>query len=457
MKKLIRVLCILSLLLIAVSGCSNNNSIDENKEDEQKQTLASVAMDNFFNLEDIPAPYETITDVENYATPVEEQAYNMETDFQYYYRKTIYSEYDIAETESTIFFLDTYLNEAYIKMLDKESKTIQPFCNKPECAHTTEECNSYFKDVLGMFYYNEYLYIMRQEYYANEDTWDKIEINLYRISIETQEREKVKNIATALTEDSTECYYISYIQHRGWLYYIYDIGTGSEKDLFYNNGSNSLYRINIENNSEKECIANMERVDGLIVDFLHLQAAGSYVYYMIPNENGMGEVYRFNTEALKNEALNLGEIATENFVIWDGDIYYKKYWEDTQIYKLSSDMTKEELYIDTQISGYENSSDFFVGEDYMYVTSFNEEWATERPNFAVLNKAGEYVSEFEAPTDMSINLGGKDIFVSYDWGSKSSETYIGGYAESEKGALYILDIDDIKENKEDNIFTKIDL
>ena len=190
---------------------------------------------------------------------------------------------------------------------------------------------------------------MRQEYFANEEAWDKMEINLYRVSIETQEREKVKNIASALTGNKgIDSFSIAYIQHRGYLYFIYDIGTGGEKELFYNNGSNSLYRISLESDSEKECIANMKRTDGLITSFLRLQASGSYVYYMIPDEEGMGEVYRFNTETLKNEALNLGVIAMENFVIWDGDIYYKKDWTETKIYRLSSDMTREELYIDTQ-------------------------------------------------------------------------------------------------------------
>ena len=235
---------------------------------------------------------------------------------------------------------------------------------------------------------------MRQEYFANEDTWDKIEINLYKVSIETQEREKVKNIATALTEDGSEFYSIAYIQHRGYLYYIYDVGTGGEKDIFYNNGSNSLYRISIEDNSDKECIANMERTDGRIVTFLRLQATGSYVYYMIPDSYGMGAVYRFNTETLKSEALNLGVVAMENFVVWDGDIYYKKDWTETKIYKVSSDLEKEELYIDTQISGHEKSSDFRACEDYMYVTSFDDE---SYKLYTVYNKSGECVAEIDFP------------------------------------------------------------
>lgn len=448
MKKIICALCIFATLILSLFGCRKEDS----KGNNQRETLASVAGNDFFNHEDIPAPYETITDSKNYTVPAADQTYNMDTDFQYYNKKT-YTAYGIAETESTIFFYNEYLDNSFIRMIDKKSKTVRPFCNKPECSHTTEECNSCFKNVLGIFYYKECLYIMRQEYFVNEDTWDKIEINLYKVSIETQEREKVKNIATALTEKETESYNISYIQHRGYLYYIYDVGTGAEKDMFYNNGSNSLYRINLEDNSDRECIANMERVDGLIVYFLHLQAAGSYVYYMMPDENGMGEVYRFNTETLKNEALNLGKIATENFVIWDGSIYYKKYWEETQIYKLSSDMLNEEMYIDTKISGYEKSSDFFVGEDYMYVTSFDAE---SDYLFTVFNKSGECVAEIELPVKSILNCGGKDIFVSYDWNSVSSEQYIGGYAESEKGALYIFDIDDIKENK-DVIFTKVDL
>lgn len=455
MKKLISVLFVLVILSFAIFGCSSKDSKNKNNENKQEETLKSVAGNDFFNLEDIPVPYETITDAKSYSVPAADQTYNMDTDCQNYYGKTLYSYFDIAETDSTIFFYNNYINEAHIRMLDKESKIVKPFCNKPECSHTTEECNSSFKDVLGMFYYNKHLYIIRQEYFENEDIWDKIEINLYKVSIETQEREKVKNIATALTDGKgMDSCFVAYIQHRGYLYYIYDIGTGGEKDIFYNNGSNSLYRISLENDSEKECIANMERTGGLICPFLRLQASGSYVYYMIPDEQGMGEVYRFNTETLKNEALNLGVIAMENFVVWDGDIYYKKDWKETKIYKVSSDLTKEELYIDTQVSGYEKSSDFRICQDYMYVTSFDDE---SYKLYTVYNKAGECVAEIDFPVSDIINIGGRDIFVSYDWNSVSPEQYPGGYGESKKGVLYILDLNNIKKNKEDNVFTRIDL
>ena len=144
----------------------------------------------------------------------------------------------------------------------------------------------------------------------------------------------------------------------------------------------------------------------------------------------------------------------ENFVIWDGDIYYKKDWTETKIYRLSSDMTREELYIDTQTSGYNKSSDFRICEDYMYVTSFNDD---TYKLYTLYNKEGEYVAEFDFPAGGVINMGGRDIFVSYDWNSVSEEQYPGGYGESEKGVLYILELNNIKKNKEDNIFTKVDL
>ena len=156
MKKLISVLCILAVISGGISGCVSEDGKNKNDNNE-KETLASVADNNFFNMEDIPAPYETITDTKSYPLPLKEQTYNADTDCQNYYGKAIYSYFDIAETDSTIFFYNKYINEAHIKMLDKESKTVKPFCNKPECSHTTEDCSSSFKDVLGMFYYNIYI------------------------------------------------------------------------------------------------------------------------------------------------------------------------------------------------------------------------------------------------------------------------------------------------------------
>lgn len=441
MKKSICIIFSIMAAAMLMGGCEKNDT----ESDAQQQKIDSVASHDYSIHEEMPTPYETINDIQNFTEATEDQTYNMDQDYQYYYKKIYAGSSDIAEAENTIFFYETNQNSSYIKMIDKETKTIQNFCNKPECSHNTETCNAYFKNIRGMFYYNGYIYIMLQEYFTNENTWDEVELNLYRVSIETQEREKVKNIAASLTENGIESYSLAYIQHRGYLYYIYDIGTGGNSEIFYNNGSNSLYRINIEDADEKECIANMDRTGGLIVPFLHLQATGSYIYYMLPDEIGMGEIYRFNTETLKNEALNLGTIATENFIVWDGDVYYKKDWTETLIYRWSGQTGTEELYIDTMVSGYEKSSDFYVGTDYMYISCYDDEYPVLGCHqFTVFDKEGSMVTELKLPVENTVDYGGKDIFVSY-----KSEN-------SQSGALYILDINDISK-KGEKIFSKIEL
>ena len=447
MRKFI-IITIMTMTLI-ISGCNKKESEEEMKE----QTIGSVAAHDYSVHEDIPEPYETITDKQKIILPAMEQAYNMETDYQYYLNKQEVYGSDIAETENTIFFYETYLDKSFIKMIDKETKTVQTFCNKPECRHDTSTCNGYFEKAKGMFYYNGFIYIMREECLKNESGYYEVKLNLYRVSIETQEREIAKNIAVTLTDNGTDSYSISYIQHRGYLYYIYDIGTGGEADIFYNNGSNSLYRISLDKVKGKECIANMRRTGGKVISFLHLQAAGSYVYYMIPDENGMGEVYRFNIETLKNEALNLGIIATENFVIWNGDVYYKKNWQETEVYIWHSQTGEEECFTDTKKSGYEKSSDFFVGTDYMYVTCFDGENLTGCNWLSVFDKSGEMVTELKLPVEMSVQYGGKDIFISYKGSDK--EQYLGGDYKSTCGELYVFDIEDI--GKEGNIFERIKL
>lgn len=440
MKKTICIICGIMAAVLLTAGCNKNDT----GGDARQQKIDSVASHDYSVHEEIPKPYETVSVTNQFTASEKDQTYNMDTDYQYYYKKIYAGSSDIAETEHTVFFYETDMSAAYIKMIDKETKTVQNFCNKPECSHNTDTCNAYFENVKGMFYYDGYLYIMRQECFTNEDTWDELELNLYRVSVETQEREKVTNVARALTENGIESYNLAYIQHRGCLYYIYDIGTGGDSEIFYNNGSNSLYRINIKDAKQKECIANMDRTGGLIVPFLHLQATGSYVYYMLPDKNGMGEIYRFNTETLKNEALNLGTIATENFVVWDGDVYYKKDWTQTLIYRWSGQTGAEELYIDTKLSGYEKSSDFYVGTDYMYVSCFENEYPVLGCHqFTVFDKEGQKTAQINLPVENTVDYGGRDIFVSYKG------------QDNESGALYILDINDI--NKKESEFTKIEL
>lgn len=440
-------LCGIMAAVLMVSGCSKGV-----ESDDKEQTTGSVASNDYSVKEDIPTPYEVVTDMQDCTVATQAQEYNMETDYQYYYNIADTSRFDIMETENTIFFYEYFLDTACVKMMDKETKGIQVFCNKPECSHDTDTCNANFDNALGMFYYNGCLFIMRQEYFPYDETQDELQLNLYKVSIETQEREKIRNIATILTENSLESYSLSYIQHRGYLYYIYDVGTGGNSEIFYNNGSNSLYRIDLNSTKEKECIANMDRTDGLIVPFLHLQAAGSYVYYILPDETGMGEAYRFNTETLKNEALNLGKIATENFVIWNGDIYYKKDWEDTQIYRWNARTGEDVLYIDTVVSGYETSTNFYVGPDYMYVTCKENQW-DEQHESAVFNKDGEMVEKIKFPIEKTTCAGGRDIFVVYE--SQISVQQIGDDPENCRGIFYVFNPDNI--GKENIVFEKINL
>lgn len=408
MKRLSAML-MLTAAMVIISACQSENSGNK----EEATTPYSVADEIVNTKEIIPEHYGFVTDRSDFTEVKENQNYNIETDCQYYdcYQIGNRDDEGITESVDAIFIYERFLDDTIIYTFDKETEAIQYFCNKPECNHDSEECNAYFYKMKGCFYYEGYLYYILQEEIRDSQSVKNgtIEINMYRELIETQRREKVGTIANAvISSDEVYDYNIEGAVHRGYFYYVYEVGTGGESAKYYNNGSNSIYRVSLDDVENKECIANLERNGAW--QFVNMQGIGSYIYYMLPDYEGMGEVYRFNTESLKSEAMSLGTIAAENFVIWNGYIYYKKDWRSNDIYKRNPDTGEETLFINTEKTGYEHSSNIHADENYLYVACYNGDMSVKEKYYVAFNSEGNNMASI-IEEDYATNMGGKDYMV----------------------------------------------
>ncbi|MFQ9933630.1 MAG: hypothetical protein ACLRVQ_04280 [Lachnospiraceae bacterium] len=421
MKEKGRVLVGLILMCTVLAGCGDKET--KNKEEIKKPV--SVAEGEVSVQGERKEEYPTVTEISEFTPVKESQEFNFNTDCQYY----MMSHYLQAESEDSIYFVSSVGN--ILKVFDKTTKSVSIMCNKPECPHEKYdyECNAYFARISNIFYYNGSLYVLMAESREGEGDVFLIDLNMYRVSADGSERTFITSLYTIVGYDgafaSTTIFRVNCIQHRGYLYYIYDTGVKYEGESFYNYGSNCLRRMNLETLKEDEkCLAYMPI--GSDYQQVSLMAKGSYVYYVKGDSEGFGEVYRFNTESLESEKIDIGTIAFEDLGILGSEILYKKDWQSYDIYRYNPDTGEEELFANLESSQYANCYNFYVDENYVYVNCKDNQ--DDKFNFEVLNYSGEMVYTIEL-----------DVHVSQGILCISSDYILYGAESDDENEIYYLD------------------
>lgn len=398
---------------IGLVGCKSND-VEKNNETEER-TIVSVADGGVNELEDIPESYPVINEISQYGDVKESQEYNFDTDYQYYARGNSDDMHYRAESEENIYITAVifgpsgYSTKVYI--IDKGTGIKREFCNKPQCTHTDLNCSGLFDGMKGMFYYNESLYALMEEKQFDMNNHYKgiIDLNLYKISLDGNIREKVGNIVSIVEgeqnvpTDFIIQYMVYYIQHRGYMYFVYSVGTGYDENTFYNNGSNSIYRVNLEEFNEKECIVNLER--GGDLRNVNLMAEGSYVYYQLTDATSYRGIYRFNTESLVNENMGIKKSISERIYFSDKNLYYMKHEEGPKLYKYNSQTWEEQIFIDLgkEKTGYNYCTTPFFDGEYIYISAYNRpDSMWEELHWLVYDLEGKYITKIKNSEDGTI-------------------------------------------------------
>ena len=401
-SKLLSSICICFVLIIA--GCSG---------DEAEKDLTSIA-DN--GMEKVQPPKGCdIVDIGDDEIPISWE-YNMETDdeqntFQGGWYTNVYDTiYGTADTNSTI----CYYNK------NNMSKGL--LCGKPDCEHNNPEtCNAHVSSIAGLQYYNEYLYTV--------DLGNGKEYKLKKISLDGANREDLGNLTTVenLVGNGGA---ISWIIHRGYIYYYYRCGASdTEEDTYYLNNSHCVYRMNLEDKT-KECI--MVFPSGSEMFECVLKGVGSYVYMIMPkNESEGGYLYRFNTETRQLEKLvSLGKDISD-YAIYSDRLYYLKRTDmerTVELYCFDYESKEKKLIEVIETDSWGMKCD----DDYIYVSTWDDK--IDAGNEKMYDKTGKHI----------IDIPVKDTYT-----SSYSEHIYWGCTDSERIYLYK---DIIAASSDDNIW-----
>ncbi len=399
-KKVWMLICMAGLTTV-LSGCEKSQDGTENQK-EETQTKSVVE-----NIEEVflhaPEGKEIITDYKKFTAPQEDQSYHFDTDYQYYVTST----WGAAKMEDS-YYVD---ENGLIMVLDSGTHAKHLLCAKPDCSHSNYTCSAVIPNDSGIAYYKGNLYsICNSEYIENaEKGIIKYSVVKTSLSGDTKDKEKdILKVAMADMNVSADGYTmgIRYIQHRGYLYYVYVAGNIVNNEEFYMNGSNCIYRIPLEGEGEPECILPLEK--GSNSGHMFMTAEGSYIYFVMANEQAFGELYRYNTELDVVEKMNMGEIAAECYTVINGKILYKKTFDAKQLYLYDPMTDKEEMFADMLDMSKGDSWDIHRDNNRIYV--YYTDTKAKEAFFIVLNLEGDYVqkmvlsNQFEEGSQLTLSF-----------------------------------------------------
>ena len=387
MKKKYHWLSFLILEIIFVfAGCSKE------KEAEVKESFDSIVEKGGSEIE-LPEGVKLVENPKDFKAVTLDQSYQIEEDSNIY----------CSSPEMTTDGTNAYIYDGmYIKILDVESKTCQYLCSNPQCSHFGEECNAYFYAAQGIQYYKGALYtLVYEDVMEGEIIAQKVV--LYKISLDGVTRDRVCEMATinvndlATLEDghgySCSMYWTI---HRGYIYYVYDIGTsGMPDNTYYNNMSNYICRMKLEEGAAREYIMPLEK--GSRTENTWLFGSGSYIYYFGDMMEGKGILYRFNTEAKEVEKLPLSKRSVGDYVVGEDYLCYIEEG-DSGVYKYHfSDQSTEKILNCSEYDENYKSADnmgIFRDNQYLYVSNMIDK-ETYLTRCLVFDFEGHYVSAFD--------------------------------------------------------------
>lgn len=221
----------------------------------------------------------------------------------------------VTESDKGYYFWECMnLDPGFSRLLfmDKESRQVVPLCNKPDCDHTTNECNAYYPEIETgkewiekryLQYYQGNLYVIG----CDEEGY----VSLYMIKEDGSEWERSTQLFRADFATSGRWTDPEVLIAEGYIYFI-DCGQENRK----------LERIKIEG-KDSEIVYDGE--DEAINSVYRMKEYGEYVYFQSlsflegDSENAVGGLYRCDA-AGQCELVKEGLIGP--YAIKEDKVYY---------------------------------------------------------------------------------------------------------------------------------------
>ena len=256
----------------------------------------------------------------------------------YDFRNGVKKESRACESEDAYYLLSD--NNLYLHYLDKDTGTSGVLCGKPECSHSSIECNAYLAGGGNLMFYDGYVY------------WVQQGTLLYRMRPDGTERELVQSLRGGISN--------SVWLHRGYVYAVQAVSRVVEGE------NQSLIRLTqaILGDTEQEPKQILE-VPG--VDYFY-QAAGNTVYLGVEGTIDSGDLTLYAYDSASGDLQTLAQTTLEN----EGDtrdmryiedsIYFSIYYDDKSIiYRYAGTLEPwQEIHPD------QPSLTFFLGDSYFF-------------------------------------------------------------------------------------------
>lgn len=289
-----------------------------------------------------------------------------------------------------LYFFDTATKEAYI------------VCNKPNCEHNSNDCTAFFSIFnhypFQLSYFNNALYIL-----GWEEEGSNIRHNyIYEVSLDNYKRKKA-----AYLFDGTNTSSVSFIIHRGYVYYLKGYAAQPKETTAY------LYRTRLGNTSQKAEAEIIYEFSGIGAEISNIKASGNNLIVLNSSYSDTdGNGYKTSYTLIDIHSLNARElVGDEAYSLFaDGEVAYYGKGED-KIYRMNLNTNKEDFFCDIDGPCYISADSNYIYFDNIQ-SVYIEKTKEQDRKILVYDKNGNYITEIvlKNPKD-DCYFGGDDIMI----------------------------------------------
>ncbi len=315
-----------------------------------------------------------------------------------------------------LYYFDTEIKEAYI------------VCSKPNCEHNSSNCTAFFYIFnyypFQLSYCNDSLYVL-----GWEEEGSNIRHNyIYEVSLDNYKRKKAVYLF-----DGTDTSSVSFIIHRGYVYYI----KGGASDL--KETTSCLYRKELGSTSKKETAKKIYETSGIGASIIDIKASGNNIIVLNSSYGDTkGNDYKTSYTLIDIHSLKVKElVGNEAYSLFvDGEYtYYEK--GENMVNRIDITTNEETAFCDIKGPCYISADSNYVYFDNLQ-SIYIEKTDEKDRKILVYDKSGNYVTEIvpKNPKD-DCYFGGDDIMIFKE--NIVGETITDGNADNGTKGYYIFD------------------
>lgn len=339
-------------------------------------------------------------------------------DFQYFYGSYYNSIPKFAKVDMGYYFVTDFK----LFYFDTVTKQAYPVCNKANCDHNDSDCNAYlsisnFGLVSSIAYYDNNIYILGFE----RDSALRQHNYIYQISLEDYKQRKA-----AYLFDSGSSLSVTYLIHRGYVYFTYDGGEMKETTA-------TLYRVKL-GDTNKKAPEKIYEVSGIGVYITGFNAYGNNVFFKTASyKDEQGNGYKNVANCIDIHTLDSKMITETEYSCFaeNGKVYYEP--DEKTVMKIDVETGEETLFCNIEGPCYISADSDYIYLDNRQSMYIDENVAERR--ISVYDKNGNYLTEI-IPKNLydECFFGGDDLMIFRDY---DANVYSGtkGYYVLDKSTL----------------------